>query len=242
MRQSVNVNDALSCLRSVYLEWGGFLSNPRFGRQGLGVSWEGYKAKDFVDVVTASFVSELAENGQYSFQVTQDGSIFQLHYEYDRRGRTLIAANLSFLFSGNNYLDTARKEIIDESLVPTPDIEIGWLRIDYSNSDTDDGGVTHPKCHMHLSHFPETRLIVDRVPNPKQFVEFVISICYPMVYKEKRLDEAGNFADKAKMCNINIPLLFGLDITEVCTYAPYLHVPTVTVSPMMIAVHSQRRK
>ena len=237
----MNVNEALSCLRSVYLEWDGFLSNPRFCRRGSNVSWEMYNPKDFIDVVTASYVSELAENGQYSFQVTQDGSVFQLYYEYDRRGHNLISANLSFLFSGNNYLDNARKEMIDEFLVPTPDIEVGWLRLDYSNSDTDDGGVTHPKCHMHLSHFPNTRLIVDRVPNPKQFVEFIVSICYPDVYKPKRLDVTGKFVDKAKMCNINTPLLFDLNMTEICTHAPHLHIPTAIVAPIPIVQPLRRR-
>ncbi len=235
-------NEALSALRSVYQEWAGFLSNPRSVRLGSDVSWEGYKPKEFIDVVTASFVSDLAENGQYSFQVTQDGSIFQLHYGYDRRGQTLTSASLSFLFSGNNYLEEAKKELIDELLMPTPDVEVGWLRIDYSNAPMHDGGVIHPKCHLHLSHFPDTRLIVDRVPNPKQFVEFVVSVCYPGIYKEKRLDTTGYHTDKPKMCNINTPLLFDLNMTEICTYSPYLRIPSATVAPMLTTAQPRRRR
>ena len=238
----MNRNDALSSLRSVYLEWDGFLSNPRFIRQGSNVSWEGYRPNQFVEILTASAVSELVENGQYSFQITKDGSVFQLYYGYDRRGQNLASASLSFLFSGNNYLDLARKEEVGEILVPIGDVEVGWLRIDFSNLVADHKGVVHPKCHLHLSRFPDTRIIVDRVPNPKQFVEFVISICYPEVYEDKRLDRTGNYKDRAKMCNINDPVLFDLNIEEICTYAPHLHIPTKTVAPIPIVAQPQRRK
>lgn len=139
-------------------------------------------------------------------------------------------------------MDDSKKEIIDEMLTPAPDVEVGWLRIDYSNSASDDGGVTHPKCHMHLSHFPDARLIVDRIPNPKQFIEFVISICYPGIYKEKRLDQAGMYVDKAKMCNVNVSLLSDLNMKEICTYAPFLHISTATVAPISIMAQPQRRK
>lgn len=238
----MTANEIHSALLSVYMEWDTFLSNPRFTRNRNEISWQGYQRREFVDVITASFVSNLAEEGQYSLQVTKDGSIFQLYYRFDNRNRELVSANLAFLFSGNNYVDDETRVMADEMLTPTPDLDVGWIRIDYSNDASDDGGVTHPKCHMHLSHFPDARLIVDRVPNPKQFVEFIISICYPEEYKEKRLDEDGKHIDKSKMCTINDPLPSDLNITEICTYSPYLRIPTATVPPIPIPDRGSARR
>jgi hypothetical protein len=46
---------------------------------------------------------------------------------------------------------------------------------------------------MHLSSFPHSRLVVAGVPTPKQFIEFVMALCYPKIYETHRLDSRGQY-------------------------------------------------
>lgn len=231
---TLNISDVFSSLMSIFIDWGGFLVNKRFIRKGNEIIWEGYKKHEFADVVTASYVAKLAEYGQYSFQVGKDGSLFQIYYLYNHK-KDIKSASLGFYHSGNHYYEGElldSEELFDDFFVPKPDIQVGWLRIDYTNKSEDDGGIVHAKCHMHVSLFPDARIIVDRIPNPKQFVEFVIAICYPDEYKERRLNQAGRFLGVSKMCNVNNPLAPDIQVNDLCDYMAHLRIPTKTVPPL----------
>jgi len=106
----------------------------------------------------------------------------------------------------------------DNSLVP-------WLRIDYAPNEQ--MGPLHHSCHMHIGLFYHARIALSCVPTPRQFIEFVISLCYPDEYKEKRLDPSKNFEplDLDSMKNYNIPCF---QSTNGCAMEilPYIRIPT----------------
>lgn len=222
----MNANDAFNSLRSTFIEWDGFLVNNRYLKQNNVISWEEYDLKKFLSTVSALDVFDLIDRGQYTFQVSSDGSIFQIYYEFDQKKKNVEKACLCYYKSGVEILHDDQSEIPEDTPIhPTPDAPIGWFRLDYSNHPNNDGGMTHPKCHLHLSLFPSVRMAVDRLPNPKQFVDFIIASCYPDVYKQKRLDETGRFADLAHVCQINDPLFPDIGMSEICEFATHLHVP-----------------
>lgn len=97
-------------------------------------------------------------------------------------------------------------EYSEETLdVPKPGIlsdrPISWLRIDYDPEHAK--GVLHHNCHMHLSAFPHARLVVAGVPTPKQFIEFIMALCYPAVYQAHRLDQSGQYISEEYIKIIN---------------------------------------
>jgi hypothetical protein len=111
----------------------------------------------------------------------------------------------------------------DMYLAP-PDGPASWLRIDYAPRDAK--GVLHYECHMHLSMFYNSRLVVDGVPTPRQFVEFIIALCYPDIYREHRLDDNGEYPDETFMHSVNSPCLPGIE-NNVCRHIAHLKVPNV---------------
>lgn len=78
---------------------------------------------------------------------------------------------------------------------------VSWLRIDYDPEHA--RGVLHHDCHMHLSAFPRARLVVAGVPTPKQFIEFIMALCYPEAYHAHRLDNSGQYINEGHIVTIN---------------------------------------
>lgn len=236
----MRLNEALSCVRSAFLDWNGFLVNNRFIKDNNEITWEGHQNIDFTYPITTSYILRLIENGQYTFQIREDGSIFQIYYEYNRQGRTICKSSLSFFYLGS-VID---QELLEEfDLVEyLPDAEVGWFRIDYDFDPSHYHGVVHAKSHMHLGLFPETRMVVDRILNPKQFVEFVISTCYPDYYKSIRLDEHDRFKDLAHICNINNPLLPESHDDNLCEFVPHLRIPNHIVIDNQMNDQRERRR
>ena len=127
---------------------------------------------------------ELIDKGQYSFQLTLDGSILQIFYNFCT-STEIERASLAYYSTGLE-----------------DDCPVGWLRFDYDNSS--DRGLYHPISHLHISLFPNCRIALNKIPSPRQFIEFVICYFYPEIYKEKGiLDDEGNLIDKDRMKNIN---------------------------------------
>ena len=61
-----------------------------------------------------------------------------------------------------------------------------------------------------ISAFPYARLVVAGVPNPKQFVEFIMALCYPQEYEKHRLNENGQYITEKHILEVNskcVPLL-----------------------------------
>lgn len=231
----MRINDVESQLVSAYIDWSSFIGNPRGIRKGSIITWTDYIPRMLNHPVMASNVTTLADEGQYIFQINEDGSIIQLYYAYDKYGDELQSARLAYysamadnivmknLIKAYKYavrlaeltetdavlpdhdenLLIESAEVIEEetelrSLIDGP---VSWLRIDYDPVHA--RGVLHHDCHMHLSTFPYSRLVVAGVPTLKQFIEFIMAFCYPEVYEKHRLDDEGQYINASHLEIIN---------------------------------------
>jgi len=233
----VRINEAQGLLTSVYLDWEHVLANPNGIRKGSQITWDNYIPQVLKQPIMASDVIDLFNKGQYTFQVTIDGSLIQMFYQYEARGNALKSASLAF------YSSVSYNQVIDEDenslqspLTFQPDLEaeindidspntdilsreysgemfggpkldtlrdepISWLRIDYDPEHA--RGVLHHDCHMHLSAFPYARLVMSGIPTPKQFIEFIMALCYPKVYQKHRLNDRGQYINEEHILTIN---------------------------------------
>jgi hypothetical protein len=209
----VKISDVYSSLVAVWTEWqkANFLINPRYIRRGNTVTWSEDTANIIDEAIYQSHIINMIDQGQYSFQINPDESILQLRYVYSQNDE-LLAANLAYYSLGEDS-----------------DVPVGWLRIDYDPSSY--RGALHPKCHMHVSSFPNMRFAVDGVPSPKQFVDFVALNCYPEIYQSQHADQNGGFTDINRMRSINTPFLH-LDDPDLYQYLTHIRVPVETPAPV----------
>jgi hypothetical protein len=233
----MRISDVHSMMVSVYNDWGGFLANPRYIRRGDEITWAERTPHFLKGTIQHGDVLGLIETGQYSFQTSDDGSIIQLHYEFEQGGAEVKAASLGYFAAPPPQDDSGlssqgeRGQIPDSEDAGITDGSEGtrtetsqyasWLRIDFSP--TTAGGVLHHDCHLHVSGFPASRLVVKRLPTPKQFVEFVIALCHPNVYTSQRLDHTGGFVDATRMTSVNTPA-FTCEDNDL--YAHMMHLAT----------------
>lgn len=226
MRSQVKINEAKELLTLVYMDWSHILANPSGIRKDSQITWNGYVPKMLKMPVMISDVMDLAENGQYTFQIVEDGSIIQLFYQYKPNGNDIQAASLAFYSSvvhkdkaaspsqaisevesngegasDEDTLDEESQKESDEQIPVSSDRPANWLRIDYDPHHA--MGVLHHDCHMHLSAFPDARLVVAGIPTPKQFIEFIIALCYPKSYAEHRLDANGMYNNENHIMTVN---------------------------------------
>lgn len=230
----MKINEASELLTSVYIDWSHILANPCGVRKDFQITWAGRIPKMLKQPVMISDVIDLADSGQYTFQIAKDGSIIQIYYHYDLRGNEIKSACLAFystavykekmspifqsepaakskgadIFDENILNEEALEEAVDEQIPVSDDRPAHWLRIDYDPQHA--MGVLHHDCHMHLSAFPYARLVVAGIPNPKQFVEFIMALCYPQVYEKHRLDGNGQYITEEHILTVNskyVPLL-----------------------------------
>jgi hypothetical protein len=209
----------MSSLTSAFDEWDWLLANPRFVRTGSTVAWEGYRPRILPFVVTPDLLGELAENGEYSFQVA-DGSIFRISYQFDAAGNVLRYGSLGFyktiddvsqavasspVVPGTEVLDELSLDVATASpappLPPSLPASIPWIRLDFDPAAA--RGVVHAATHLHLSLAESVRAPVAGVPTPKQFVETVISWFYPDDYERAHLDQHGAFINPMRQTKVN---------------------------------------
>ncbi|HEY1350395.1 MAG TPA: DUF2290 domain-containing protein [Ktedonobacteraceae bacterium] len=226
----MRINEANDLLTAVYIDWSHILANPRGIRKDSQITWAGRVPKMLKQPVMLSDVIDLADDGQYTFQMANDGSILQIYYQYNRSGTAIEAARLAFYSvavheervsaafqaEGTALVDDSpwRADVLaeardDEQLPLSEDRPTHWLRIDYDSQHA--LGVLHHDCHMHLSAFPSARLIVAGVPGPRQFVELVMALCYPHIYAMHRLDGNGQFTAEEHMLVVNAKGVPALD-------------------------------
>lgn len=227
----MRISDAFQSIVAAYNDWGNFLINPRYMRNDNEVMWIGRLPGIRKSIIRESHIIEMADTGQYTFQIVDDGSLLQLYYKFDHSGDQLVSANLAF------YRAKSESEPIDEDILmseigvmPVDDQEkpldqetnltvldsvldqpVGWLRIDYDPG-AKERGVIHHDCHIHMSSFPNTRFIVSGVPAPRQFIEFVIAASYPEKYKkrclaleidEQKATRIWKYADDTRIKSVN---------------------------------------
>ncbi|MBV9718017.1 MAG: DUF2290 domain-containing protein [Candidatus Eremiobacteraeota bacterium] len=237
-------------------EWVGILKNANFCRSPGAehiVTWDGYQdAPRIEDIVPRSLVADMARRGQYSFQMVEDDSIFQLQYEFNRRD-TAQRARLAFYMlvpeSTPDELDDAtyaqfseeygqedeeapeqletvipRLEPgsdLGEEFVGAEDASAPWLRIDYDLQAA--RGAIHAPCHMHINGFSAARLPVNGVPSPRQFVDLILSLAYPAVFR-RHFDNAGNLVDENRFRNLHGEVIRCERLAHV-RYVTHLFVP-----------------
>jgi hypothetical protein len=194
----VTIADVEEQVRDTYWDWRGLLVNPRYCREGLRVSWNRYAVGIIREPITYEKVRSLVETKQFSFQCAEDGSVFQLLYQF-ASDDDLQLARLAF-YKAHVPLGEA---IESSGPLPTFDDEfIPWMRFDYTSEHA--AGVLHHESHLHISGFPGTRLAVSGVPGPRQFIEFVFASCYPDYYRTHRLKEDGTYTDEKLMKQVNV--------------------------------------
>ena len=208
----MKISDAYQSITTAFIDWKGFLINPRYCRNDLEITWENRRTTFIKGTIYESHILQMDENKQYTFQVSQDGSLFQIYYRYNQKGNSIQSASLGYyrawfedsepitedLLSETNVLPLDELQSADADLIGFDgDLPIGWLRIDYDPHATEKGPFHHD-CHMHISNFPQTRFIVNGIPTPQQFVEFVIAACYPKRYRAHRLEIEIDDATKKK--------------------------------------------
>lgn len=254
----MTIKNVFSSIKDAWIDWGSFLSNPRYIQREQKdennrvlyqeITWDKRNPDHRVtDPITEAAVIELVNASQYSFQLQEDGSIFQLYYRFDRSGEKIENASLGFYLS-NSYKRTVNEEILLDEIAVLPSEDhnsilgtvigalgnqpVGWIRIDFDPF-AKERGIVHHDCHMHISNFPNTRFIVSGIPTPRQFIEFVISSVYPDVYKTHCLtlevDEENDrriwkYADETRIRKVN-SLCMPLDDNPIYNQLSYLRIP-----------------
>lgn len=205
----MRIGDVIGLLTSAYVEWQGLLVNPRFIRRGHTVTWNGHSSARLLIPESHGDLIQLYEDGQFTFQ-TSDGSLLQIYYAFSHTSEELSEARLAFykISGGNSEFDEESDPAQIEPLSQPNSPNAGgtrptvtWLRIDYSPRLA--AGVLHNSCHLHVSTLPSARIPVAGVPTPNQFIEFVIGLAYPDVYRAVRLDNAGNYREPGRLTTIN---------------------------------------
>ena len=194
---------------AAYLDWADYLANPRIVRADNVVSWADRTSMRTPSHPGQDDIRGLATSGQYSFQAIEDGGLFQLYYECDHDGETVVSANLGFYRIGEppdeDDDDDDLAEVLATESDSRDDPPIGWLRVDYAP--TEARGVLHSECHLHLVGFLSGRWVVDGLMSPRQFVELMFQLAYPDAFAEHRLDAAGTYAEEERVRQWNQPVI-----------------------------------
>lgn len=238
----MRINEAHSSLIATYTDWSDVLYNPRFIRKKNTLSWDGYKPQSKEKSIHKSYVSTLIEEHQYTFKIYEDDSIIQIFYHYTNDGASLLHANLAYY--GNRVLPEcgelqtdatlrgderstetciSREELPFDQGIINHDPLVPWLRIDYSPEKSN--GPLHHDCHMHICLLKDARIPISGVPSPRQFVEFIMALCYPDHYREKRLNKNAEPINLSQMRGLNRDCFNRIDST-VYEILPYLNIPT----------------
>lgn len=246
----MKIENAFSNLQNAFTDWKQFLYNKRFYKSNNCLSWYGYSKVWLSENVTADEFDQLLNDRQYSFQISSDDSLVQLYYQFNSKGRQLTGASLAYYkktsellnevdvsASGAIQLDSECETITmpteDESDTTLQEMmplvsgvgynPVSWIRIDYDPEV--DKGVFHSSCHLHSSGFPGARVMLNLVPTPRQFLEFIFSLFYCDQYRRHRLDGDWNYQDKELAMSINSGK-FAISNKDHTGYVAHISVPT----------------
>lgn len=199
----MDLRRVMKSLDICYHDWSKYIINPNFIQNDNVVTWGNRKPGSRRLPVRSSDVHEMEAESQYTFVIEADHSLIQLFYRFDSEFQEIIGASLGYYSTAYDSHDIDL-QLMEYGVVPTGDVagsefghdddiaafspEVGWFRLDY-DPDAKTLDVTHALCHLHLSGFPEARVIVSGIPTPRQFVEFVFCSFYPSIYREHRLQQ-----------------------------------------------------
>jgi len=236
----VRLSDTFHSMRSTHDDWNEILTNPSYFSKNHRISWYGREEKHRSPVlVRRSYVADQIKKCQYTLKILNDDSIIQIYYEYERDDSTLIFAKLSYFNSGiadiselEESIDLSETSASVVELLPkfieniTSDVDdplVPWIRIDYDPKAST--SPLHHACHMHIGLFQHARIPLSRVPTPRQFIEFIITLCYPEDYRMKRLDSDGKPLDIKKICSFNDDTFEKIE-NVLYDIIPHFHIPT----------------
>jgi len=238
----VNLSETYQSLKTTILDWPNIFINRRDKRDDdtHKISWNNYLRRDRIFDIRRSDLIEIVKTGQYSFQIIEDGSVFQLYYEFNDYNNSLCSANLAYFNTGGISYDTFLElqfsdvynvetnstHTLDKDINYQEDLYedplIAWIRIDYSPHEY--CRPLHHLCHMHYSLFPNTRISVNAVPTPRQFLEFILATNYPHLYSEKRLNQTFEPNDLTRIAAFNSPSFPRID-SSVYSVLPHISIP-----------------
>lgn len=220
----MGISQTLSQFTALVHEWNGWLLNQRYIRRERSIVWDGFRnpGPRLPYHATARDLASLADSGQYSFQLP-DGSLIQMAYHFDTSD-VLVAASLLFCFAGEGVSDdddVTEEDYEAAQIEPMLELEemVPWIRIDYSPEHGRE--MIHNECHLHLARFPMTRMGVQGVPTPRQFVEAVTAWFFPDEYARRHLAESGELSDRDRPKRVNEDCLNCVD--ETCCAMRVLH-------------------
>jgi hypothetical protein len=207
--------------------------------------------------IYASDVDDLIHRKQFSMQLADDRSILQFFYQYDSRESQLHKARLGYYCaqpnteiskissevesdeSASRYVEQLTslanktigktqsggqaESVIDSSY--SIDGPVNWIRIDYDPSEI--RGILHHSCHMHISFFTHSRIVVSGIPSPRQFTEFVLATFYPDIYRQHRLDHEDRFVNQDMINSFN-EIHFPPDDVKLCSQVVHIRIPSNT--------------
>ena len=198
----MKISDVFSMLTSIYIDWHGYLANPKYCRNENEITWSNCDQFRVSEIVSLDEFIDLVDRKQYSYQIADDGAIVQLYYLFNQSGDELQEAHLAYFRA---IQDDLFGDLSDDAEMELSYSPISWLRVDYEPALA--RGVLHSECHLHVGGFPNARFIVDSVPTPKQFMEFIMALCYQDIYQEHRLREDYEYANNDKIVDINRPTI-----------------------------------
>lgn len=206
----MNVEQVIKHLWTAQEFWRPLLVNPQFLRIGDTAAWVGYDPGVGRKIRNTGDFVGLSTSRQYSCKINVDDSLLQLVYAFDEDEKTLLSARLAYYQSPLSLRDEATMDDTwapdestsdDESdFIGNPDT-VSWIRIDYDPGAHRD--VVHTCCHLHVHGFSESRISIDGVPSPKQFIEFVLAVFYPKEYSSKRIGADGRPRPRDIFARIN---------------------------------------
>nr|WP_319376035.1 DUF2290 domain-containing protein [uncultured Methanoregula sp.] len=237
----MNLSETYQSLKTTLFDWPSTFINRRDKKDedSHNISWNKYTRRERIIDIRRSDLIEIVKSGQYSFQIIEDGSVFQLYYQFNDYNQALCSANLAYYNTGGVTYDTFQEmqfsdlyngddkssssdNKIDYKEDLFEDPLIAWIRIDYSPHDY--CRPLHHSCHMHFSLFPNSRISLNAVPTPRQFIEFILAINYPDLYLVKRLDQKYEPNDPTRIADLNIPSFPRID-SSVYSVLPHISIP-----------------
>ncbi len=233
----MKITDIIGSIVSAKNDWEHHLANLRAIRKEHTITWANFEKCWIGNYLSEDEFLNMVNDGQYSLQIPEDGSILQLFYSFNPRDNQLESACLAYYGSPDqsnenqfefSRLNEIEPEVLEDDYEPeagqtTSEISARWLRLEYERDQAD--RITHSKCHLHVGGMPETRIIVRGVPGPAQFIEWTMALFYPKIYQTHRLEDKETAEISTILQRINrltLPFVEA-DITQ---QTPHLLIPT----------------
>src|SRR4051794_39262191 len=97
----MTLNELMSQLRALLIEWNGVLKDPQFLRNDNIITWSGAQNTILPERLTRAESLDLSRRRQFSFRITDDDSVLQIAYRFDHDRVHVLEARLGFYEVGS---------------------------------------------------------------------------------------------------------------------------------------------